>query len=297
VTTLKVGHNILDNLFLDTVAEAWGENLKEFHIDVNDSYRNVRYSNMLNYRQDALNWEQINSLCPNCKVHFTFAGRPPNSFRVTTFCDQDDNYLSMIILTSKCKIISSMTFARTDYDLFVKNVSRGYECMSTQYRHFQVYKNSAMHKFIKVLRLKPSLTETLKTLSINDIDQLPNHPNLLRVSLMKFLDKNNALQSLYLKTSYNPALLDDIMLKINTHQSNLQRLHVNMVQYGDIIDKSCLLDKWAEPIEKLKEFTFDIIHRDALSDENSPTDYNEHIFQEWRRQLSLEIVDLTNEVS
>ena len=67
-----------------------------------------------------------------------------------------------------------------------------------------------------------------------------------------------------------------------------------MVYYGNLLDEEGLRSRWSDAIEKLKEFSFNIIYRDELSEETSPTNYNEEIFQEWRRQLSLEIVDLTD---
>jgi len=86
--------------------------------------------------------------------------------------------------------------------------------MTTQYRHFQNYKGSSISKFIKVLRLKPSLTETLKTLVIDAVDPMPYHQNHFRPSLMKFLNRENVLESLSLRTVFDQTLLDDIFLYI-----------------------------------------------------------------------------------
>ena len=67
-----------------------------------------------------------------------------------------------------------------------------------------------MGKYLKILRQKPSLVNTLRYLEIEDVDPLHNHDHLLRFALTKFLVKQNHLKSFKLRSIYDERLLDDI---------------------------------------------------------------------------------------
>jgi len=149
ITTLRVDHNMLSQEFLTQISSSWKSHLRQFDIEVQDSYRNIRYAALMYHRSDPISWDLFNRECCKCNVSFTFGGRRPNSYRTDQFCDHDDNYLTTVMLASKCKRISALSFIRTDYETFVNNVALGYECMSSQYRHYQAFKNSSIAKFIK----------------------------------------------------------------------------------------------------------------------------------------------------
>ena len=297
VTTLRIDHNIVDNLFLDTIADVWSGSLSNFYIEVQDSYRNCRYSNYLTHRSDSLYWERFNQACSECKVHFAIGGRRPNGFRADSFCDQNDNYLSTVIIASRCKKIASLKFIRTDYNKFVENVNTGYECMSPQYRHFQTYKSSKMCHFIKLLRLKPSLTATLKNLTIDSVDPLPQAADQFREAFMKFFNKENVLETLSINTIFHVELIDDIFSRIQSGETCLTHLDLSFVHYGDEpIDPTPILQKWSTTTASLQHFNCNISHRAEIDEDSDPSAYNDRVFQEWRRQLNLEIVDLTNDI-
>ena len=75
-----------------------------------------------------------------------FFGSEPNSrWRNDLFCDNYDNVSTTVVLLSKCNLIHRLDFKRTDFNDFVTNVRRGYDCMSPEYRHFTTYRIGLNH--------------------------------------------------------------------------------------------------------------------------------------------------------
>ena len=108
------------------------------------------------FRSDALDWTPINDHCKNTKIEVFFGSEPNSRWRNDLFCDNYDNVSTTVVLLSKCNLIHRLDFKRTDFNDFVTNVRRGYDCMSPEYRHFttyrtgsnsQTYQSSILHSY------------------------------------------------------------------------------------------------------------------------------------------------------
>ena len=95
------------------------------------------------FRSDALDWTPINDHCKNTKIEVFFGSEPNSRWRNDLFCDNYDNVSTTVVLLSKCNLIHRLDFKRTDFNDFVTNVRRGYDCMSPEYRHFTTYRTGS----------------------------------------------------------------------------------------------------------------------------------------------------------
>ena len=66
-----------------------------------------------------------------------------------------------------------------------------------------------MSRFIKILRVKPSLILTLKNLKIKAVDTQRQHVNNFKNCFMHYFERNESLESLYLETIYDANLLNE----------------------------------------------------------------------------------------
>ena len=151
---------MLDNQLIKGISDHWDHCLKKIIIDVKSSYRNLRFqffsrrvgkiliehhTSRFNFildlfRSDALDWTPINDHCKNTKIEVFFGSEPNSRWRNDLFCDNYDNVSTTVVLLSKCNLIQRLDFKRTDFNDFVTNVRRGYDCMSPEYRHFTTYR-------------------------------------------------------------------------------------------------------------------------------------------------------------
>ena len=186
---LRLDHNMLDTELLNGITENWSHCLKRFVIDVRASYRNLRYQ-FFGRRTEPLEWAMFNRRCTRVDVEVLFGSSGPLSrWRHDIFCDHYENVSTVHVLLrngviewcsiwvydlftakSKCKRIAELSYKRTDFDVLVDNVKRGYTCMSPEYRHAGTYYYSNMTSFTKMLPLKPSLAVTLKRITIDSVD-------------------------------------------------------------------------------------------------------------------------------
>ena len=97
------------------------------------------------FRSDALDWTPINDHCKNTMIEVFFGSEPNSRWRNDLFCDNYDNVSTTVVLLSKCNLIHRLDFKRTDFNDFVANVRRGYDCMSPEYRHFTTYRIGLKH--------------------------------------------------------------------------------------------------------------------------------------------------------
>ena len=154
---------MLDNQLIKGISDHWDHCLKKIIIDVKSSYRNLRFqffsrrvgknliehdTSRLNsildlFRSDALDWTPINDHCKNTKIEVFFGSEPNSRWRNDLFCDNYDNVSTTVVLLSKCNLIQRLDFKRTDFNDFVTNVRRGYDCMSPEYRHFTTYRTGS----------------------------------------------------------------------------------------------------------------------------------------------------------
>ena len=156
---------MLDNQLIKGISDHWDHCLKKIIIDVKSSYRNLRFQffsrragkiligvNMIPvvinsildlFRSDALDWTPINDHCKNTKIEVFFGSEPNSRWRNDLFCDNYDNVSTTVVLLSKCNLIHRLDFKRTDFNDFVTNVRRGYDCMSPEYRHFTTYRTGS----------------------------------------------------------------------------------------------------------------------------------------------------------
>lgn len=160
-----------------------------------------------------------------------------------------------------------------------------------------------MSRFIKVLRQKPSLTLTLRSLNIDSIDPTPSHMAHFQHALMKFLTKENVLESLTLRIVFSVDLISELFSLIETATTKIVDLNLVLVHYGhlgNMVDnQQCvedIRDKWEDAILTLKSFHIEIVPRLIIVDELDPGSYNDRLFQQWREQLNLNIIDLTNDL-
>ena len=154
---------MLDNQLIKGISDHWDHCLKKIIIDVKSSYRNLRFQffsrrvgkNLIEhdtsrfnsiidlFRSDALDWTPINDHCKNTKIEVFFGSEPNSRWRNDLFCDNYDNVSTTVVLLSKCNLIQRLDFKRTDFNDFVTNVRRGYDCMSPEYRHFTTYRTGS----------------------------------------------------------------------------------------------------------------------------------------------------------
>jgi hypothetical protein len=303
IVHLKLDHNTIDTKILNSIAENWHHCLKRFDIDIRSSYRNIRFQFFRHrtdiFRSDALEWAEFNNKCSKVEVNVYFGARPSSRWRPDLFCDHYDNVSTTIVLLSKCKLLNEVVLCRSDFDVFVENVRNEYECLSPPYRHYGTYALSNMTKFSKFLWVKPSLSESLRHLRIDSVDWT-NADTDATENVEKFLQNENKLEYLTIRAVMNNHFVEQAVQAAGRANSKLKYLSLIRISYRNspnekdqqILTKKDILNKYQKEIKKLKVFELEIIIRDEISED--PKQYNNRLFRQWRNQLELETIDLTN---
>jgi hypothetical protein len=87
------------------------------------------------------------------------------------------------------------------------------------------------------------------------------------------------------------------MCEIEQNCKKLKEVNLKFIHYGDEdVDEDELNEIWSETSDSLQSFKLKIDNRGPVDHDNDPDCYNSIIFHEWRRQLNLDIIDLTNQV-
>lgn len=179
--------------------------------------------------------------------------------------------------------------------------------MSPEYRHAGTYYYSNMTSFTKMLPLKPSLAVTLKRITIDSVD----HYNCgvdATDSLEKMVKVSNALEEITIRAVMTRAFINAILGGIvEGHSRRLKRVHLTHITYtsraleapdnveAELRSRGTVAQEWAGAIERLEAFHYREELREEVTEELNPKSYNSRLFQEWRRQLDLETIDLTGD--
>jgi len=300
---------MLDNQLIKGISDHWDHCLKKIIIDVKSSYRNLRFQFFSRradlFRSDALDWTPINDHCKNTKIEVFFGSEPNSRWRNDLFCDNYDNVSTTVVLLSKCNLIHRLDFKRTDFNDFVTNVRRGYDCMSPEYRHFTTYSHSNMLSFTKFLWMKPSLALSLKILNVDSVDWLNTDTDATE-NIEKFLAEENNLEELNVKAIMKRQFINSVFEAVKKEDSKLKVLNLKQVIYASHaledpnsqeipLREEDIFEKFKYEIQKLKHFTIDIILREEVTENINPKIYNNNLFTEWRNSIELETIDLTND--
>ena len=78
--------------------------------------------------------------------------------------------------------------------------------------------------------------------------------------------------------------------------TKLDSLEIEMIRYRDQLDED-FHDRWSEQNSDLfKNLEIKFVDRYENVDVESPREFNERLFQDWRNQLNFTTIDLTNDV-
>jgi len=148
---------------------------------------------------------------------------------------------------------------------------------------------------------------TLKCITIDSVDHYNCRVDATD-NLEKMLKVSNALEEITIRAVMTRAFINALMRGVVEGQSRrLKRVHLTHITYTsraleapdnaeiELRSRGSVEDEWGEAIGRLEAFHYREELRDEVTEELNPKSYNSRLFQEWRRQLDLETIDLTGD--